>query len=60
MVIIKNKEMVKQKNTVNKKKHSRLMDQKKNKLKTSKELQKNKLKEIMRKANEQKERDNQA
>ena len=49
--------MTKQKNTANKKKHTRLMDQKKNKQRSEKELRMIKLKEMARKMNEQKDPD---
>jgi hypothetical protein len=49
--------MTKQKNTDNKKKHTRLMDQKKNKNRSEKELRAIKLKEMARKINEQKNED---
>ncbi|CAL2055350.1 hypothetical protein [Tenacibaculum sp. 190524A05c] len=45
----------KAKNTVNKAKHSRLMQQKKNKLREEKLQHKARLKAIIKKANEQKE-----
>jgi hypothetical protein len=43
----------KAKNTVNKAKHTRLMNQKVNKLKSDKQLTKERLKAIIKKANEQ-------
>ena len=46
-----------EKNTKNKAKHSRLMDQKKNKLKTEDAKRKARLKAIIKKANEQKPTD---
>lgn len=49
--------MTKQKNTDNKKKHTRLMDKKKNKNRSEKELRAIKLKEMARKINEQKSED---
>ncbi len=44
--------MTKQKNTKNKAKHSKLMDQKKNKLKETKDQRKLRLKEILNKSKE--------
>ncbi|WP_196894884.1 hypothetical protein [Aureivirga marina] len=44
----------KEKNTVNKAKHKKLMDRKKNKLRKSKESTKQRLKAIIQKANESK------
>lgn len=41
----------KEKNTKNKAKHSRLMAQKKNKVKSEKELRKDRLKEVLKKKN---------
>lgn len=49
--------MTKQKNTDNKKKHTRLMDQKKNKKRSEKEMRTMKLKAMARKINEQKNED---
>jgi len=46
--------MAKQKNTDNKAKHTKLLNQKKSKKRTAKELKKMRLKEIIKKANEQK------
>ncbi len=43
----------KEKNTVNKAKHSKLMNRKKNKLKKEKELRAQRLKAIVKKVNEQ-------
>jgi hypothetical protein len=48
----------KAKNTVNKAKHSRLVQQKKNKLREEKLLHKTRLKAIIRKVNEQKNQEN--
>ncbi|MDD7913289.1 hypothetical protein [Polaribacter ponticola] len=45
----------KAKNTVNKAKHTRLMNQKINKVKLEKQLTKERLKAIIKKANEEKE-----
>jgi hypothetical protein len=45
----------KAKNTVNKAKHTRLMHQKTNKVKAEKQLTKERLKAIIKKANEQKD-----
>ena len=45
----------KEKNTVNKAKHTKLLNRKLNKVKTEKELRKKRLKEIIAKANENKE-----
>lgn len=47
--------MSKEKNVKNKKKHSKLMAQKKNKKRSEKEQRVNRLKAILQKANEQKE-----
>ncbi len=49
--------MAKQKNTNNKKKHTKLLNQKKTKKRTSKELNAIKLKEIAQLANKVKEED---
>lgn len=46
----------KEKNTKNKAMHSKLMDRKKKKLKTAKELTKTRLKEVMRLAESSKEK----
>ena len=51
-LFIKHTDMAKQKNTANKKKHTKLLNQKKNKKQEAKELNKLRLKEISRKANE--------
>jgi hypothetical protein len=48
----------KEKNTVNKAKHTKLMNQKINKVKLEKELTKQRLKAIIKKANEQKFEEN--
>ncbi len=45
----------KEKNTKNKAKHSRLMAQKKNKVKSEKELRKDRLKEVLKKKSNQEE-----
>ena len=47
-----NYQMAKQKNTVNKKLHSKLMDQKKNKKQQEKEKNKLRLRELYQKANQ--------
>ncbi|MFT6502527.1 MAG: hypothetical protein ACJASQ_002654 [Crocinitomicaceae bacterium] len=47
--------MAKQKNTVNKKKHTKLMNQKKTKKQLAKDSNKLRLKEIIKKANESKD-----
>lgn len=47
-----------EKNTVNKAKHSRLMKQKANKLRSEKQQRKEKLKAIIKKANEQNSEEN--
>jgi hypothetical protein len=47
--------MAKQKNTDNKKKHTKLMDKKKNKLRAEKELRTQRLKEMAKKMKDQKE-----
>ena len=47
----------KAKNTANKAKHTRLMKQKENKVKLEKQLNKERLKALVRKINEQKEND---
>lgn len=48
----------KAKNTVNKAKHTKLMHQKINKVKSEKQLTKERLKAIIKKANEQKNEEN--
>ncbi len=45
----------KEKNTKNKAKHSRLMAQKKNKVKSEKELRRDRLKEVLKKKSNQEE-----
>lgn len=54
-LFIRDIDMAKQKNTANKKKHTKLLNQKKNKKQQAKELNKLRLKEISRKVNELKE-----